>query len=603
MNLKLNQIPKQMQPYRQWILWRSEERSGKPTKVPYAVDGRLASVTDPATWSDFTTAVERYTAGGYTGVGFVFTDDDPFVGIDLDGCRGSDGKVSDWAREIILGLNTYAEVSPSETGVKLFVQGVWHQTGKKHEFTGKDRPTEKTPAIEIYGRGRYFAMTGVMLKGPAEPQERQDEINALYEQFWAVKREIPFQQDFYSTTAVVERARRYISTMPVAVSGQNGHNTTFRVACVLMLGFGLSDTEAMGLLREWNQGCDPPWSDRELEHKIKSAGNQPGDKGYLRNAVPQQWQRVAVPTYEEPKSTVRITTLEEATRKYLDHLGDGKNALIELGLPDVDYAIGGGVAKGEVVILAGRPSHGKSAIAMQCVHNATSNGMPALVISEEMSAITIGKRAIQFISGVPEEHWPTSREKLDRQLEDHFEKQAQCYVIESVATPEIAAERIRWAVREHGVEVVALDYAQLLRGQGKSIYEQLTNTSLMLRQVTNECNVLLLLLCQLNREIEKRPSFTPKMSDLRETGQFEQDADVILFLCWPHRIDPAKDPHEYLVFVAKNRNRAINSPVVKCKFNPSRQRLDYARNSKRTTYQPLKVTEDEPDKWGLSEEF
>ena len=597
----LQNVPTEMQAFRQWIVWREEVRSDKPTKIPYAVAGGLASVTDPATWSDFDSAVAKFNEGGYSGIGFVFTDNDPYVGIDLDGCRTLDGVVSNWAREIILAVDSYAEVSPSSHGIKMFVRGVWHNTGKQASIPGVEKVCDKLPAIEVYGSRRYFAVTGAILRGPKSPQDRQDEINALYKRFWEPK-PLP-QVDFHSATAVVERARRYVSMIPGAVSGQKGHNATFYVACVLVLGFGLSDSEAMGVIREWNQSCEPPWSERELEHKIQSAGKQPGERNYLRNTLPQQWQGISVPQYQQPKNdSIRVVTLEEATKKYLTQLGDGKNALIELGLPDVDYAIGGGVAKGEVVILAGRPSHGKSAVAMQCIHNATADGMAALVISEEMPAATIGKRAIQFISNVPEEHWPTSRDRLDSQLESHFEKQAQCYVIESVATPESAAEKIRWAVNEHGVEVVALDYAQLLRGQGKSIYEQLTNTSLVLRQVTNECNILLLLLCQLNREIEKRPTFTPRMSDLRETGQFEQDADVILFLAWPHRLDPKNDPHDYLVFVAKNRNRAINTPVVKCKFNPSRQRLDNARTS-RASYTPTKITDQEPDTWGLSEEF
>jgi replicative DNA helicase len=81
-------------------------------------------------------------------------------------------------------------------------------------------------------------------------------------------------------------------------------------------------------------------------------------------------------------------------------------------------------------------------------------------------------------------------------------------------------------------------------------------------------------LCQLNREIEKRTKFVPKPGDLKESGQFEQDADVILFLVWPHKIDQNEDPQEYLVFVDKNRNRAINQRCVKLKFRPSRQMLE-----------------------------
>ena len=83
---------------------------------------------------------------------------------------------------------------------------------------------------------------------------------------------------------LVERARRYIARMGPAISGSGGHDRTFAVACVLVHGFALKQEDALALLREWNgTGCRPPWSERELIHKIASALARPTDKpqGYL----------------------------------------------------------------------------------------------------------------------------------------------------------------------------------------------------------------------------------------------------------------------------------------------------------------------------------
>ena len=82
---------------------------------------------------------------------------------------------------------------------------------------------------------------------------------------------------------VLDRARKYIAKCPAAISGQGGHNATFHVAAVLVHGFALSECDGLRLLREWNAGCQPPWSESELAHKIRSAANaqhaQP--RGYL----------------------------------------------------------------------------------------------------------------------------------------------------------------------------------------------------------------------------------------------------------------------------------------------------------------------------------
>lgn len=83
--------------------------------------------------------------------------------------------------------------------------------------------------------------------------------------------------------SVVERARRYVAKCPVAVSGQRGHDATFNIAVILVRGFALNEAEAMAVLRDWNQGCQPPWSEAELLHKVQSAANTTSNRplGFL----------------------------------------------------------------------------------------------------------------------------------------------------------------------------------------------------------------------------------------------------------------------------------------------------------------------------------
>src|SRR5579883_1375119 len=163
----------------QWVTWRLETRDGKTTKVPYdPKTGHKADSTDPATWSTFSIALSAWEGGRFDGVGFVFSDADPFAGVDLDHCRdATSGEIAPWAQEIIAALDTYGELSPSGTGVHLFLRG--RVPGARRKAKLPDG------AVEMYHAGRFFTVTGQHLAGtPSTINERQDALDALYQQLF-----------------------------------------------------------------------------------------------------------------------------------------------------------------------------------------------------------------------------------------------------------------------------------------------------------------------------------------------------------------------------------------------------------------------------------
>lgn len=582
-------IPSSMKTRRQWIVWKTVERDGNKTKLPFQITGEAAKSNDPATWNEFATVLNFFSKRrDYDGIGYVFSNDDPFCGIDLDGCRDPEsGKVADWAREIILSLDSYAEVSPSLTGIKVFIKGkLACENGRKKILEGVESSGGKAAAIEIYDHLRYFAVTGMKVLGPDEPQDRQQKLDELTKRFFPEEQTRTHASEWYSPQAVVERARKYIAKMPPAVSGQNGHTATFKVACVLVLGFGLSESESLALMHEFNQTCNPPWSDKELNHKIRQAAKQSGERNYLRNIPFERWGSIEVPTYQEPprKSEPKRTTLVDSMRRYVTRLEAGEVKLLETGIPDVDYAIGGGVEKGELIVVAARTSHGKSVMGLQAVHEWTGLGRPCLIISEEMSSLALGKRGIQYASEVPEEHWRNSVSYINKEIDNYATDRAGAIIVESCGNVENAVEEIDRAVAEDKIEMAVVDYAQILGAKGKTKYEQVSAVSVAIKQAAARHGIVILLLCQLSREIERRQKFIPTLADIKESGQIEQDADVIMFLVWPHKIDSKNPPELYQVFVAKNRNRAIMSPAVECRFLPSRQMILAPRVQDRKNY-------------------
>ena len=169
--LVLNKIPHELRELPQWVLWRREGRG----KAPYNPrrPHRPASVKDPFTWATFQEAVTAYQGHTFNGVGFVFTDGDPFAGIDVDKCRhGDTGEFDEWTKVLIQDLNSYTELSPSGMGVHILVKGKLPPGPRRN---GR---------LEMYDTGRYFCMTGFHLaETPWAIEPRQHELVVLHERW------------------------------------------------------------------------------------------------------------------------------------------------------------------------------------------------------------------------------------------------------------------------------------------------------------------------------------------------------------------------------------------------------------------------------------
>jgi primase-polymerase (primpol)-like protein len=163
----LEGIPDELKARDQWALWWYQltlpkgTKPGRWTKPPFiAGTGRRASTTDPKTWRSFETAITYGRVSPSVdgrppdGIGYMFAPDDPYTGVDLDKCRDPvTGEIKDWARELIDLLDTYCEVSPSGTGVKLILRGKLNIAEHKRVYGDG--------VVEVYDRDRFFTLTGV----------------------------------------------------------------------------------------------------------------------------------------------------------------------------------------------------------------------------------------------------------------------------------------------------------------------------------------------------------------------------------------------------------------------------------------------------------
>ena len=179
----------------------------KPHKLPICPKtGNLASTTRKESWSSLATASAAFQQYSLTGVGFVFTDSDPYSGVDLDNCRNAEtGEITEWAWEIIRALNSYTEVSPSGTGVHIIVRGSLPQ-GKGNQATchgGK---------VEMFSRCRYFTFTGQRVANtPADISDRSSELLSLHERLFPQRKTTTLSAAtaaYVSDTEVIAKARR-----------------------------------------------------------------------------------------------------------------------------------------------------------------------------------------------------------------------------------------------------------------------------------------------------------------------------------------------------------------------------------------------------------
>jgi replicative DNA helicase len=273
---------------------------------------------------------------------------------------------------------------------------------------------------------------------------------------------------------------------------------------------------------------------------------------------------------------------------------DGGNmALLATGLRDLDRDIGG-MALGEMVLVAGRPGLGKSTVIQQIAHNLATNGQTVLLASAEMSVRQYTERELAMRAAVPieavikgtltDEAWDAVQEAVA------LIHQHPLYITAGRLTTDIIAARAQDLQRQRGLSCVCVDYLQLLADDGRSDNERVGAISRNLKQLAVDLNVVVLAASQLNREPERRDDRRPKLSDLRDSGSLEQDADVVLFL---HRDDAYFDEDAWSdtrmarrgkpyqaglaeLGIAKHRQLGSRRQVVKLVWDGrSRQYRDY----------------------------
>jgi primase-polymerase (primpol)-like protein len=195
-------IPDELKTLRQWVLWRYALRNDKKTKIPYQPNGKEAKSNTPETWVSFEEALEAYQLGSFDGIGFVFSDFDPYTGIDLDWKTHKDENIPSDAKAIIDALQSYTEFSVSGKGCHIIVRGRLPESGRRKKLNSHLE-------VEMYSSGRYFCMTGLHLEdSPLTIEDRQDRLKELHDSIFSEpkKPQQPVAQSRLENDEIIEKA-------------------------------------------------------------------------------------------------------------------------------------------------------------------------------------------------------------------------------------------------------------------------------------------------------------------------------------------------------------------------------------------------------------
>ena len=274
----------------------------------------------------------------------------------------------------------------------------------------------------------------------------------------------------------------------------------------------------------------------------------------------------------ERRISRELVSIKQVLSEYYDRIEyltrhQGEMIGIPTGFTDIDKLLGG-LQRSDMVILAARPSVGKTSLALSFAHNAAKkHGQRVAFFSLEMSDEQVVQRLIAAETGInaqrlrrgdiAQDEWGRFMKATSDLAETHI------YIDD---TPSISALELRTKARrlhaENGIDLIVVDYLQLMRGDYRSEnrVQEISSISRALKALARELNVPVLALSQLSRGVESRTDKRPILSDLRESGALEQDADVVIFIYRDEMYNENTErPNIADIIVAKHRNGPTGS--------------------------------------------
>ncbi len=295
----LNNIPEELRALDQWVVWKAVKH---PLK---ASTGAHASVDNPSTWSSFSDAVDAVRLRKASGVGFVFTENDPYTAIELDKVIDKDSrKIEPWAQEIIDQMDSFTEISKSGLGIHILLRGNKHDTRCRKG------------QIEVYDHKRYFALTGNIFGDRNTIEDRQEGLDQLCEKVFAdTPEEVPI-----SDITLDPNAEPPLDLME-GIAKKKDFRRVFE--------HRHPDLQSMSDY-DWklaNMAVDDGWTDQEVADLIITFRRNHGDREDIKKSLRMDY------------ITMTIQKAKGASGGYISLLGFKIRRVLQYGTQDSEYEI------------------------------------------------------------------------------------------------------------------------------------------------------------------------------------------------------------------------------------------------------------------------
>jgi replicative DNA helicase len=318
---------------------------------------------------------------------------------------------------------------------------------------------------------------------------------------------------------------------------------------------------------------------RQLNQMLQEKGqslNSQADPVALIGEIQDEVERIESRSFVH--DVANSTAVMDSTFAYIKTAQESDGGLIGFssGFDDLDSVLLG-FQKKKFYVIAGRPAMGKTALAMNIADNMARLGFVPGVFSLEMGIEELGTRQIAGESRIPIPRILSLRmtgEEKDRLLKAKESIENRQMVVDDNAgtTPSAMFARMRTMVRKHGVNVIVIDHLQIIEKENFRIndYQHMSYLTRNLKRMAKELDIPVIALSQLSRSVESRDNKRPFLSDLRESGTIEQDADVVMFVYRDGYYNQRPDDQKAELILAKHRGGATGTVYLSFQGNISK---------------------------------